>query len=51
MLALTALVTGMAAAGGLQFENEEGDYLRFGGRIQLQYHLTNPDGGSASRKR
>ena len=48
VLALAALIARTAAAGGVKYENEDGDYLKLGGRIQLQYHLTNPDEGSAS---
>lgn len=42
------IATGSAMAGGVKYENEDGDYLKLGGRIQLQYHLTNPDSGSSS---
>ena len=48
VLALSALIAQAAVAGGVKYENEDGDYVRLGGRIQLQYHLANPDGGSAT---
>jgi len=48
MLALTALVTRMAIAGGVKYENADGDYVRLGGRIQLQYHLANAGSGSTT---
>jgi len=45
---LTCLCVGTALAGGVKYANEDGDYVKLGGRIQLQYHMTDPDGGSSS---
>ena len=43
-----ALVTSLPAhAGGITYKNGD-DYLKVGGRIQLQYHQVQPDGGSSS---
>ncbi len=46
VVACTTLIT--ANAGGVKYESEDGDYMKLGGRIQLQYHLTNPDGESTT---
>jgi phosphate-selective porin OprO/OprP len=48
-----AMITYLVAAtcvqaGGVKYKNDNGDYLKLGGRIQLQYHRTDPDGGSAT---
>ena len=45
---ITALVTPLSAyAGGVTYK--DGDkYLKVGGRIQLQYHQVDPDGGDAT---
>ena len=43
-----ALVTSLPAyAGGITYKNGD-DYLKVGGRIQLQYHQVQPDGSSSS---
>ena len=43
-----ALVTSLPAyAGGITYKNGD-DYLKVGGRIQLQYYQVQPDGGSSS---
>jgi hypothetical protein len=35
-------------AGGIKYTTEDGDaYLKLGGRIQLQYHYTDPSGGES----
>ena len=47
MLALAAAGT-VALGGGVTYENEDGDYVKLGGRIQLQYHITDPDGGDST---
>jgi hypothetical protein len=44
---LAALVVS-ARAGGVKYENEDGDYLKLGGRIQMQYHREDPDDGDSS---
>ena len=33
---------------GITFENEQGQYLKAGGRVQLQYHRTDPDAGDST---
>lgn len=50
---LVATITLTAAsiqtfAGGVKYENDDGDYLKLGGRIQLQYHMTDPDSGEST---
>ncbi len=47
MIVFTAINSSLFA-GGVKYENEKGDYIKIGGRIQLQYHITDPDGGSSS---
>ncbi|RMG30079.1 MAG: hypothetical protein D6721_04495 [Gammaproteobacteria bacterium] len=46
------LVAGMATtavnAGGITVYKDQGKYVKLGGRIQLQYHYQDPDGGSSS---
>ena len=49
-LALTvagATLAGMCQAAGVKLENDDG-YVKLGGRIQLQYHYEDPDGGESS---
>jgi len=41
-----ALLVTMARA-GVKYQNADGDYLKLGARIQLQYHHADPDGGPA----
>ncbi len=46
---LVSIVAGITAhAGGVTYKNEDGDYLKLGGRIQLQYHLADPADGDSS---
>ncbi len=46
---LAGIVAGTTAeAGGVKYATEDGDYVKIGGRIQLQYHLTDPDEGDSS---
>jgi len=49
---LVTLAFGMAGTvalgGGVKYENDDGDYVKLGGRIQLQYHMTDPDGGDST---
>ena len=33
---------------GVKYANEDGDYLKLGARIQLQYHMVDPDGGEST---
>jgi len=47
-VAASLALTGTAVAGGVKYKNDDGDYVKLGGRIQLQYHNVNPDGGSSS---
>jgi len=35
-------------AGGVTYKNEDGDYMKLGGRIQLQYHMTDVDDGDST---
>ncbi len=45
-LAVAALVAGVAASANASVKYADGDkYVKFGGRIQLQYHQIDPDGG------
>ena len=45
---LSALVTPLSAyAGGITYQDGD-NYLKVGGRIQLQYHQVKPDGGSTT---
>ena len=44
LVALAALVSS-AHAGGVKYENAEGHYVKLGGRMQLQYHQVDVDGG------
>ncbi len=39
-----------ALAGGVKYQTGEGDYVKLGGRIQLQYHWKDPEGGERSDK-
>lgn len=39
-----------AIAGGVKYKTEDGDYLKLGGRIQLQYHWKDPEGGERTDK-
>ena len=41
---------GMTYAGGVKYENENGEYVKLGGRIQLQYHHTDPASSDATDK-
>ncbi len=46
---LVSIVAGITAqAGGVKYKNEDGDYVKLGGRIQLQYHLMDPADGDAT---
>ena len=45
---VVALCATSALAGGVKYANEDGDYLKLGARIQLQYHMTDPDGGEST---
>jgi hypothetical protein len=48
-LASTSLFASQGSAAGVTFK--DGDkYVKFGGRIQLQYHMTDVDGGSSTDK-
>ena len=45
---ITALATPLSAvAGGITYKDGD-DYLKVGGRIQLQYHQVQPDGGDTT---
>jgi phosphate-selective porin OprO/OprP len=46
-LVLVALAAAVQA-GGVKYKNEDGDYLKLGGRIQFQYHRTDVDGGETT---
>lgn len=35
-------------AGGVPVHEEDGEYLEFGGRLQAQYHMTDPDNGDST---
>jgi len=48
LLTVTLLTIRAANAGGVKYENEEGDYLKLGGRLQLQYLLTDPNNGETT---
>jgi hypothetical protein len=48
VVAITLAVTSSQTFGGVKFKNEDGDYMKLGGRIQLQYHREDPDGGESS---
>ena len=45
LIMVLAFAASTVMAGGVKYTNEDGDYVKFGGRIQLQYHSTDPDGG------
>ncbi len=47
-IVLTVIITRGNVHGGVKYENEDGHYLKLGGRIQLQYHLTDPEEGPAT---
>lgn len=46
--AALAAIAGSAHAGGVVLYNEDGKYVKVGGRIQMQYHREDPDGAGAS---
>lgn len=46
-LGMCGLVLDSAMAGGLKYSSDDA-YLKLGGRIQLQYHYTDPDSGDSS---
>ena len=46
--ALAGSFVGKVIAGGVKYSNEDGDYVKLGGRIQLQYNVTDPDAGESS---
>ena len=48
MAAIACICGNQALAGGIEYENEDGHYLKLGGRIQMQYHMTDPSTGSSS---
>jgi phosphate-selective porin OprO and OprP len=41
-------VAASALGAGVKYANDKGQYVKLGGRIQLQYHMTDPDGGESS---
>ncbi|TFH14981.1 MAG: hypothetical protein E4H02_08790, partial [Lentisphaerales bacterium] len=43
-----AVASSQTFAAGVKYKNEDGDYVKLGGRIQLQYHMTDPDGGDST---
>lgn len=45
---LGAAVASQALAGGVTYKNDKGDYVTLGGRIQLQYHMTDPAAGDST---
>ena len=47
LVVLGAVVTSVHA-GGVKYKNEDGDYVKLGGRIQLQYHQMDVDGGGST---
>lgn len=47
MALLAGMISGVAWA-GVKYQNEKGHYVKIGGRIQLQYHLTDPDEGETT---
>jgi len=47
-LASLGLATACGASGLTVYEGEHGEYVKIGGRIQLQYHYQDPDDGSSS---
>ncbi len=40
-----SFVAALTNAGGVKYESANGNYMKLGGRIQLQYHMTDPDDG------
>ncbi|MBC8453909.1 hypothetical protein H8D64_02530 [PVC group bacterium] len=47
-VAVMAICAVQVIAGGVKFTNEAGDYVKLGGRIQLQYHMQDPDKGNTT---
>ena len=47
-IVLAAMTGTQATAGGVKYANEDGDYVKLGGRIQLQYHMTDPEGDTST---
>ncbi|MBL7115388.1 MAG: hypothetical protein ISS35_06450 [Kiritimatiellae bacterium] len=43
-----AFAASAVMAGGVKYQNEDGHYLKLGGRIQLQYHMEDPDDGEST---
>lgn len=48
MAFVVGLIAGGAFASGVKYENKNGDYVKIGGRIQLQYHVTDPKDGETT---
>lgn len=48
VIVLVGIIAGQAVAGGVKYANEDGDYLKLGGRIQFQYHMSDPDSGEST---
>ncbi len=47
MMMIIAAVS-QSVADGVKYKNDDGDYVKLGGRIQLQYHLKDPADGDSS---
>ena len=51
LLVVTIMLAGASIqtfAGGVKFENEKGHWVKVGGRMQLQYHREEPEGGTST---
>ncbi len=49
LVALAIVTTGtIAMGGGVKYKNEDGDYVKFGARLQLQYHMEDPKDGEST---
>jgi len=45
---LVCVCASVAMGAGVKYKNEDGDYVKLGGRIQLQYHLQDPEDGDST---
>lgn len=48
LMAAGVTIPASALAGGVTVYEEDGKYLEFGGRLQAQYHMQDPDGGDST---
>ncbi|NQU39771.1 MAG: hypothetical protein HQ523_07445 [Lentisphaerae bacterium] len=46
--AMGCVVACQSMAGGVKYQNDDGHYVKLGGRIQLQYHMMDLDGGEST---